>query len=702
MTQENTSVPVTSLVKHPDILMSVGVVGILMVMLIPLPRFFLDLLLSFNITLSIIILLVGMQVRRPLEFSVFPSILLLVTLLRLALNIASTRLILLHGNEGVAAAGEVIRAFGNFVVGGNYTVGLVVFTILVIINFVVITKGAGRVAEVAARFTLDAMPGKQMSIDADLNAGLINDKEARQRRKEVAQEADFYGAMDGASKFVRGDAVAAVVITLVNILGGLTIGVLQQGMTVAAAAQTYTLLTVGEGLVAQVPALIVSTAAGIVITRAASEVNLGFEITRQMLISPKAVGTASGILLALGLVPGLPHVAFLALGGLTAWMAYQINEQQKITEAVPAQVTAEVKGEEAGTQVVPLDLMEVQVGYGLIGLVDGGQGGALLDRIKGLRRQFAEQMGFVLPPIHIRDNLQLRPNEYAALLKGVELAKSEVMPAHVLAIDPGTAQRGIIHGLPTKEPAFGLPAMWVPEHTREQAQMAGYTVVDPGSAIATHLSELIKRHAHELLGRQEVQGLLDQLGKNHPKLVEEVIPNLIPLGTLVRVLSHLLREGVPIRDLRSILETIADHAATTKDPEILTEVARQALGRTITKQYLAADGSLPIIGLDPRLDRTLADQANATPNGNQWVPDPMVAQKLLTALKASAERMVGRGHQPVILCSPSLRRHLRKLTDRILHSVPILGLNEVESVVRLQAMETVRLDIEVGETRSLA
>lgn len=702
MTNETTSVPTTSLVKHPDILMSVGVVAILMVMLIPLPRFFLDLLLSFNITLSIIILLVGMQVRRPLEFSVFPSILLMVTLLRLALNIASTRLILLHGNEGVAAAGEVIRAFGNFVVGGNYTVGLVVFTILVIINFVVITKGAGRVAEVAARFTLDAMPGKQMSIDADLNAGLINDKEARQRRKEIAQEADFYGAMDGASKFVRGDAIAAVVITLVNILGGLTIGVLQQGMTLATAAQTYTLLTVGEGLVAQLPALIVSTAAGIVITRAASEVNLGFEITRQVLISPKAVGTAAGILLALGLVPGLPHLAFLALGGMTAWMAYQINKQQKGAEATPSQTAPQVKAEEAGTQVVPLDLMEVQVGYGLINLVDGGRGGGLLDRIKGLRRQFAEQMGFVLPPIHIRDNLQLRPNEYATLLKGVELAKSEVMPAHVLAIDPGTAQRGIIHGLPTKEPAFGLPAMWVPEQEHERAQMAGYTVVDPGSAIATHLSELIKRHAHELLGRQEVQGLLDQLGKNHPKLVEEVIPNLIPLGTLVRVLSHLLREGVPIRDLRSILETIADHAPTTKDPDILTEVARQALGRTITRQYLAPDGSLPIIGLDPRLDRTLADQANSTPQGNQWIPDPQVAQKLLAALKQAAERMVGRGHQPVILCSPSLRRHLRKLTDRILHSVPVLGLNEVDTVVRLQAIETVRLDLEVGETRSLA
>ena len=702
MAKGNISVPSTSLVKHPDILMSVGVVGILMVMLVPLPRFFLDLLLSFNITLSIIILLVGMQVRRPLEFSVFPSILLMVTLLRLALNIASTRLILLHGNEGAAAAGEVIRAFGNFVVGGNYTVGLVVFTILVIINFVVITKGAGRVAEVAARFTLDAMPGKQMAIDADLNAGLINDKEARQRRKEIAQEADFYGAMDGSSKFVRGDAIAAVVITLVNILGGLTIGVLQQGMTLAAAAQTYTLLTVGEGLVAQVPALIVSTAAGIVITRAASEVNLGLEITRQVLISPKAIGTASGILLAMGLVPGLPHLAFLALGSLTGWMAFQLNENQKVAAAVPEQESPQVKAEEAATQVVPLDLMEVQVGYGLIGLVDGGQGGALLDRIKGLRRQFAEQMGFVLPPIHIRDNLQLRPNEYAALLKGVELAKSEVMPAHVLAIDPGTAQRGIIHGLPTKEPAFGLPAMWVPEQQREQAQMAGYTVVDPGSAIATHLSELIKRHAHELLGRQEVQGLLDQLGKNHPKLVEEVIPNLIPLGTLVRVLSHLLREGVPIRDLRTILETIADHATSTKDADILTEVARQALGRTITKQYLAPDGSLPIIGLDPRLDRTLADQANAAGQGNQWVPDPLVAQKLLTALKQAAERMVGRGHQPVILCSPSLRRHLRKLTDRILHSVPILGLNEVDSVTRLQAMETVRLDLDGGDTRSLA
>ncbi len=702
MNAAGTSVPTTSLVKHPDVLMSVGVVAILMVMLLPLPRFVLDLLLSFNITLSIIILLVGMQVRKPLEFSVFPSILLMVTLLRLSLNVASTRLILLHGSEGVSAAGEVIRAFGNFVVGGNYTVGLVVFMILVVINFVVVTKGAGRVAEVAARFTLDAMPGKQMSIDADLNAGLINDTEARRRRREIAEEADFYGSMDGASKFVRGDAVAAVIITLVNILGGLTIGVLQQGMSLAAAAQTYTLLTVGEGLVAQVPALIVSTAAGIVVTRAASEANLGFEITRQILISPKAVGTSAGILLALGLVPGLPHFAFLALGGTVGWVAYQLHLREAALAQAPPEPAAAPAAEEAVTRVTPLDLMEVQVGYGLIGLVEGARGGALLDRVKGLRRQFAETMGFVLPPIHIRDNLQLKPNEYAVLVKGVEIARSDVMPSHVLAIDPGTAQKNVVHGIATKEPAFGLPALWLSESLREQAQLAGYTVVDPVSAMATHLSEIVKRHAHELLGRQEVQGLLDELARAHPKLVEELVPNLLSLGSIVRILAHLLREGVPIRDLRSILEAIADHAGSTKDPDILTEVARQALGRTITRQYMGVDGTLPVIGLDPRLDRTLADQANAVPQGSAWSVDPLLSQKLLTALKQAAERMAGRGHQPVILCSPSLRRHLRKLTDRILHAVPVLGLNEIDSIVRLQAVETIRLDMEAVETRSLA
>jgi flagellar biosynthesis protein FlhA len=681
----------SSFIKHPDILVSLSVVGVIMLMILPLPRFVLDLLLAFNITVSVIILLVGLQVRRPIEFSAFPSILLIVTLFRLALNIASTRLILLHGNEGAAAAGEVIRSFGNFVVGGNYTVGLVVFSILVVINFVVVTKGAGRVAEVAARFTLDAMPGKQMSIDADLNAGLINETEARRRRREIAEEADFYGSMDGASKFVRGDAIAAIIIVLVNIVGGLTIGILQQGMSPGLAAQTYTLLTVGEGLVAQIPALFISTAAGIVVTRAAADADLGLQITRQMLLSPKAIGTAAGILLALGVVPGLPHLVFLGLGGVAAWFAYRLSQEAN-TPSEPAPVSTAPQTESTAPQLVPLDLMEVQVGYGLIGLVEGKHGTALLDRIKGLRKQFADTMGFLLPPIHIRDNLQLRPNEYAVMLKGVELTKADVLPSHVLAIDPGTAQRGLIHGVATKEPAFGLPALWVPEATREQAQLAGYTVVDASSAIATHLSEIIKRHGHELLGRQEVQSLLDELAKVHPKLVEELIPTLLPLGTVVRVLGNLLREGIPIRDLRSIIEALADHAGMTKDPEMLTEMARQALGRTITRQYQAPDGTLPVITLDPRLDRSLSDQAAAVPQGGMLNLDPGLSHTLLAALKQAVERVAARGHQPVLLCSPLLRRHIRRLTDRILHAVPVVGVNELDSMVRLQPLDTIRLD----------
>jgi flagellar biosynthesis protein FlhA len=685
------------LIKHPDVVISIGVVAILMVMLLPLPRFVLDLLLSFDITLSVIILLVGLQVRRPIEFSVFPSILLMITLFRLSLNIASTRLILLHGNEGAGAAGEVIRAFGNFIVGGNYTVGLVVFSILVIINFVVVTKGAGRVAEVAARFTLDAMPGKQMSIDADLNAGVINEADARRRRREIAEEADFYGAMDGASKFVRGDAIAAVIIVLVNIIGGLAIGILQQGMSPALAAQTYTVLTVGEGLVAQIPALIVSTAAGIVVTRAASETDLGGEMTRQLLTSPKPVGMAAGILLALGLVPGLPHVAFLALGSAIAWIAYHLHQQEQV-QVTPIPTPSMPKVEEGLTRVTPLDLMEVQVGYGLIGLVEGTQGTALLDRIKALRRQFAEAMGFVVPPIHIRDNLQLRPNEYAIILKGVEVAKADVLPGYLLAIDPGTGQRGLVQGIATKEPAFGLPALWVPDDAREQAQMAGYTVVDASSAIATHLSELIKRHGHELLGRQEVQALLDEVGKSHPKLVEELIPTLVPLGTVVRVLGNLLKEGIPVRDLRSILEAISDQATNTKDAEVLTEYARQALARTITKQYQAPDGSLQVITLDPRLDRSLAEQAAALPPGATLNLDPTLSHKLLTGLKQAAERVAARGQQPIVLCSQVVRRHLRRHSDRMLHAVPVMGLNEVDAFVRLQSLDTVRIDFELAQS----
>jgi flagellar biosynthesis protein FlhA len=437
-------------------------------------------------------------------------------------------------------------------------------------------------------------------------------------------------------------------------------------MSPALAAQTYTLLTVGEGLVAQIPALIVSTAAGIVVTRAASDTDLGGEMTKQLLMSSKAVGTAAGILLALGLVPGLPHLAFLVLGGIVAWMAYHLHQQEQTPEAVaPTPVTAKV--DEGATRVTPLDLMEVQVGYGLIGLVEGAQGTALLDRIKGLRRQFAESMGFVVPPIHIRDNLQLRPNEYAIILKGIEVAKADVLPGHLLAIDPGTGQRGLVQGISTKEPAFGLPALWVPDGAREQAQIAGYTVVDASSAITTHLSELIKRHGYELLGRQEVQALLDEVGKAHPKLIEELIPTMLPLGTVVRILGNLLKEGIPIRDLRSILEAISDHAANTKDADVLTEFARQALARTITKQYQLPDGTLQVITLDPRLDRSLAEQVAV------------------------------HGQQPVVLCSPAIRRHLRRLTDRMLHSVPVMGLNEVDALVRLQSLDTIRIDSELPQ-----
>ncbi len=682
------------LLRNTDVMMSVSVVGILMIMLMPLPRMILDLLLAFNIALSIVVLLVGMQVRKPIEFSVFPSILLMVTLLRLSLNVASTRLILLHGNEGAGAAGEVIRSFGNFVVGGNYAVGLVVFVILVVINFVVVTKGASRVAEVAARFTLDAMPGKQMSIDADLNAGLIHEDEARRRRREIAEEADFYGAMDGASKFVRGDAIAAVIIILVNIVGGLTIGVLQQKMNVAAAAANYTLLTIGEGLVAQIPALIISTAAGIVVTRAAREVNLGQEIARQVMISSKALAAASGILLALGFVPGLPHVAFLTLGSIAGWTAYtMMKTEQAEAAAKAAPPPAPKAAEEAVAKVAPVELMEVQVGFGLISLVEAKEGGALLDRIKGVRRQIANELGFLAPPIHLRDNLQLRPNEYAVMLKGIELVRGEVLPGHLLAIDPGTAQKNAVKGIPTKEPAFGLPALWINEAQRDQAQIAGYTVVDAGSAIATHLSEIIKRHAQELLGRQEAQVLLDDLAKSHPKLVEEVVPAQLALGALVRILGNLLQEGVPIRDLRTILEVVADYAPSVKDPDQLTEAVRQALARTITHQYAGADGSLPVINLDPRLDRALVEQMSSGPAG-YWSLEPSMSHRLLTSLKQAAERVAARGQQPVVLCSPALRRHLRRLTARVLQSVPVLALNEVDSMAKIVAAETIRLSEE--------
>jgi flagellar biosynthesis protein FlhA len=701
-TTTQTSVLGPAWLKNGDLVLSVSVVGILMIMLLPLPRLILDLLLSLSITLSVVILLVSMHVRRPLDFSAFPSVLLVATLLRFALNIAATRLILLHGSEGQGAAGDVIRAFGNFVMGGNYTVGIVVFTILVIVNFVVITKGAGRIAEVAARFTLDAMPGKQMSIDADLNAGLVNEAEARRRRAEIADEADFYGAMDGASKFVRGDAIAAVIIIMVNIIGGLTIGVLQQGLSLVQAAQNYTILTVGEGLVAQVPALLMSTASGMVVTRAASESNLGEDIARQVLMNPKTIGTAAVLLTVLGLIPGLPHVAFLVLAVLLGGLAYQLpkskeaSEEGVVGQAKEGTALATVR---TGSGTKPLetadspalvDLMDLQVGYGLIGLVDAERGGELLERIKAVRKQIAQDLGFMVPPIHIRDNLQLKPTGYMILIKGAEVVRGEVMTGHVLAIDPGTAEKGL-EGIPTREPCFGLPALWIPDPKREQAQLMGYTVVDPASVITTHLTELIRSHAHELLGRQETQTLLDRMAKAAPKVVEDLIPQTITLGGLVRILGNLLRERVPIRDLRTILETVADHAPGTKDTDILTEHVRQALARTITQQYIGTDGALSVISVDPALDRQLSEAIQTHAQGSYMSIAPGLAQRVQAAIKQAAERVAMRGIQPALLCSPPLRAHLRRLIERGLPTLPVLSLNEIEGQVRVQSLEIVRV-----------
>ncbi|MEK7748102.1 MAG: flagellar biosynthesis protein FlhA [Nitrospirota bacterium] len=678
--------------RNADLVLSLSVVIILMVMVLPLPRLLVDLLLAFSFSISLLILFVSMYVLRPVDFSTFPSVLLLVTLYRLGLTIATTRLILLHGHEGMDAAGQVIKSFGGFVVGGNYVVGAIVFIILVVINFVVITKGAGRIAEVAARFMLDAMPGKQMSIDADLNAGTIDEKEARRRRTAIAQEADFYGAMDGASKFVRGDAIASILMIIVNIIGGLSIGILQQGLPLAQAAQNYTLLTIGEGLVTQIPALLLSTAAGIVVSRAASETNLGTEVSRQILLHPRAMMGAASIIILMGLIPGLPHIALLSLGGIFGYIGYaaekvQTQEAQVAIEeaARPLKLPEKIEG------VVPLDLMELNVGYGLIPLVDERQGGELLKRITALRNQLAMELGFVVPPVHIRDNLQLKQNEYLILIKGTDVARGELLSGHLLAMNPTGINNGTIPGVVTKEPCFGLPALWIDPADKERAQMAGFTVVDLSSVLATHITEVVRNHAHELLGRQETQALLDQFKKDSPKVVEELVPALLPLGAVVKVLGNLLRERVAIRDLRTILETLADIAVGTKDPDTLTEYVRQSLSRSITRQYQTAERVLPVIHIDPKLDQQIAATIHQTPQGSYLTLDPFIAQKVIVAVKQSVDRVTTRGASPVILCSPIVRPHMRKLLERSFPNLAILSSAEIVPQVQLQSLETVRI-----------
>lgn len=670
-------------------LVPMAVIGILFVMIVPLPTVLLDILLSVSLTFSIVILLMSMYVLKPLHFSAFPSVLLIVTLLRLSLNVASTRLILLHGNEGTEAAGQVIKAFGTFVVGGNYVVGFIVFTVLVLINFVVITKGATRIAEVAARFTLDAMPGKQMSIDADLNAGLISDADARRRRAEVEKEANFYGAMDGASKFVRGDAIAGIIVTLVNVIGGLIVGVMQQDMPVIEAARNYTLLAVGDGLVTQVPALIVSTAAGMLVTRTAASTELGVEIREQLFVQPKAIALAAGMIFIFALIPGMPKISFILVSSCVGLFAYRLTVKaakgREFEETLPAPPVEEVQ-----EGVMPLDLMGLEVGYGLIHLVDASQSGELLQRIKALRKQIALEMGIIVPSIHIRDNMQLRPNEYSVLMKGVEIARGELMPGHCLAI---TADEfGMkVPGIATKEPAFGLPAVWVPETEKESLQAKGVVVVDTATVITTHLTEIVKSHADELLGRQEVQHLLENLSSAYPKVVEEIVPKTVPLGTLQKVLQKLLRERISIRDLLAILETLADYYPLTKNVDVLTGYVRQSQARLITKQYQDQEGNITVMMISPDIEDKISSAVQHTEYESFVSPDPHIVKTLVGNLQEIVTNFTTKGLQPILLCSPNARMSLRKTLEKYLPTLVVLSHNEIMRDVNIKSLGMVEL-----------
>jgi flagellar biosynthesis protein FlhA len=667
------------------------IIVILSMMVLPLPAFALDLFFTFNIALAVMVLLVAMYTQKPLDFSIFPTVLLVTTLLRLSLNVASTRVVLLHGHTGPDAAGKVIESFGHFLVGGNYTVGIVVFIILTVINFVVITKGAGRIAEVSARFTLDAMPGKQMAIDADLNAGLIGEDDARRRRAEVAQEADFYGAMDGASKFVRGDAIAGILILVINIIGGLIIGILQHDMEAAQAAKNYTLLTIGDGLVAQIPALIISTAAGLVVTRVGDgEGDIGQQFIGQIFGNPVVLALTAGILGVLGLIPGMPHFVFLllaaALGGLAWWTAERGRQAQAATvkPVVPVQETVEA----SWADVAPVDVLGLEVGYRLIPLVDKGQDGDLLKRIRGLRKKFAQEVGFLSAPVHIRDNLELKPNAYRIVLKGVEVGAGEAFPGMFLAINPGRVS-GTLPGTPTKDPAFGLPAVWVEGGLRDQAHMMGYTVVDAGTVVATHLNHIILSHAAELLGRQEAQQLLDHLAKDAPKLIEDLVPKQLPLATIQRVLQNLLEEGVSIRDMRTVIDVLAEHAPRSQDPLELTAQVRVALGRSIVQQLFPGVADMQVMALEPGLERLLA-QAVQGNGGDASGIEPGLADTLLRETATAAQRQEDAGQPAVLLVPGPLRWLLSRFLRRAWPALKVLANAEVPEA------KTIRVTTVIG------
>ncbi|KAF1047596.1 MAG: Flagellar biosynthesis protein FlhA [Herbaspirillum frisingense] len=656
------------------------IVMMLAMMVLPLPAFMLDLLFSFNISLSVIVLMTALYTVKPLDFIAFPAVLLVSTMLRLSLNVASTRVVLTEGHTGPDAAGKVIEAFGHFLIGGNYTVGIVVFIILTIINFMVVTKGAGRIAEVGARFTLDAMPGKQMAIDADLNAGLIGEPEARARRKEVAQESEFYGAMDGASKYVRGDAVAGIIVTVVNIVGGLVVGMVQHDLAFDAALKNYTLLAIGDGLVAQIPSLIISTAAGVVVSRVANDQDVGGQLINQLFAKPEVLYITAVIIGGMGLIPGMPHIAFILLAAAMGGGAYAIGkrkeaakEQAPQTESVTTAPAQEME-EATWGDVMPVDTLGLEVGYRLIPLVDKAQGGELLKRIKGIRKKFAQEVGFLSPPIHIRDNLELKPSAYRITLKGVEVGNGEAHAGQYLAINPGMVT-GPLPGMMTTDPAFGLPAVWIDNGMCEQASTMGYTVVDAGTVVATHLNHLITTHAAELLGRQEVQSLLDHLAKDAPKLVEDMVPKMLPLGTLQKVLQNLLLEGVHIRDMRTIIETLAEHAARIQDPTDLTAIVRIALGRAIVQQIFPGENELPVMALDSKLERLLMQALQAA--GDSGGIEPGLADSLVTQTEQAAQRQEQLGLAPVLLVGAPLRTLLARFLRRAMPQLRVLSHAEI-------------------------
>ncbi|NSX04217.1 flagellar biosynthesis protein FlhA [Cupriavidus gilardii] len=663
------------------------IVMILGMMVLPLPPFLLDLLFTFNIALSIMVLLVGMYTQRPLDFAAFPAVLLFSTLLRLSLNVASTRVVLLEGHKGPDAAGKVIEAFGHFLVGGNFAVGIVVFAILVVINFMVITKGAGRIAEVGARFMLDAMPGKQMAIDADLNAGLINEEGARKRRAEVAQESDFYGAMDGASKFVRGDAIAGLLIMFINVFAGMVVGMIQHDLDFSTAVRNYTLLTIGDGLVAQIPALVISTAAGVIVSRVSNEQDVGEQLTGQLFSDPRVLYLTGGIIGLLGIIPGMPHVAFLLLAGGLIWFGTYVGKRKlaarqtaKREERAPA--LANENTEATWDDVTLVDPLGMEVGYRLIPLVDRAQNGELLGRIKSIRKKVAQEVGFLVPVVHIRDNLELKPNAYRITLKGVEIGYGEAVPGQWMAIDPGQVS-GTLPGTPTRDPAFGLPAVWIDSGIKEQAQALGYTVVDASTVVATHLNHLIHQHAAELLGRQEVQQLLDRIAKESPKLTEDLVPKTITLTALQKVLQNLLDESVPIRDMRTILEVIAEHAPKISDPNELTALVRMALGRAITQQWFPNGADLQVIGLDAGLERVLSQALNS---GGSI--EPGLADALLQQAQGAVARQEQLGLDPVLLVPHALRPLLSRFLRRTMPQLRVLSHSEVPDNrnIRITAM----------------